>query len=222
MATLHVEAYPEDDVDFPSVCMKCGAPASFHKRKTFSWYPPWVAVLLLAGIVPFAILAIILTKRRSLDVPLCEAHKRHWGMRQLLVLGTLLGLFGLGVVALIAVSAANNGRGNDAVFGTVCLGWVILMLGWLVLAVIVQYTTIRPSEITDTSISLVSVAPQFVEAYEEEYRVSPERLDEMARERWEHGRRRRRPARPYAEDDDRVRGVEDDDDDRPPGGYRRR
>lgn len=217
MATLHVDAYPEDDVDFPSVCMKCGAPSVVHKSKTFSWYPPWLAVLLLAGALPFIIVALIMTKRRALDVPLCASHKHHWLMRQLLVVGSLFAMLGLGLVAFIGSTAINNGRGNDAVSGVVCIGWVVLMIGWIVLAAVVQYTTIRPNEITDTSITLVSVAEPFVEAYEEEYRVSPRRVDRRARERWEGGRRRR-PSR-RDEDDDRIQEIEDDDG--PPDGSRR-
>jgi hypothetical protein len=76
--------------NLPDVCLRCGAPATLHKSKTFSWHPPWVYVLLIAGLLPFAIVAIVLTKRRRVEAPLCEQHKHHWLIRQLLILPTFL------------------------------------------------------------------------------------------------------------------------------------
>ena len=33
-----------EEGDLPEVCIKCGAPATAHKYKTFSWFPGWVYV----------------------------------------------------------------------------------------------------------------------------------------------------------------------------------
>ncbi|HEY7313795.1 MAG TPA: hypothetical protein VH643_30880 [Gemmataceae bacterium] len=219
MATVRLESYDSEVHDLPEICMKCGAPSSVRKNKTFSWYPPWVGVLLLAGLVPYLIVAAIVTKRCRVEVPLCDQHKSHWLMRQLLVLLSLLGLLALGGVFMgVAIAASDKGSGNNPVFGFVCVGWLVLMVGWIVLACIVQYTTIRPSEITDTSIRLTSVSEVFVEACDEERPRSRARLDRAARERWSDGERRPRRST--------VRPVEDfevgDDDDRrsPPDAYR--
>ena len=225
MATVRLESYDGEVCDLPEICMKCGAPSSVHKNKTFSWYPPWVGVLLLAGLIPYLIVAAIVTKRCRVEVPLCDQHKSHWLMRQLLVLLSLLGLLALGVVFMIAGAAAsdaaaasNKGSGNNPVFAFLCVGWLVLMLGWIILAVIVQYTTIRPSEITDTSIRLTSVSEVFAEACDEERPRSRARLDRAARERWNDGERRPRRST--------VRPIEDfetgDEDDRrsPPDAYR--
>src|SRR5262245_2698918 len=132
MATVYLESYDSDVTDLPDLCMKCGAPSSVRKKRTFSWYPPWVGVLLLAGLVPFVIVAVILTKRCRVVVPLCAQHKNHWLMRQLLVLLSLLGILALGFAATLAVGAASkSGSKGDDLFGMVCMGWVFLLIGWV-------------------------------------------------------------------------------------------
>jgi hypothetical protein len=217
MSTVRLDSDYGSVEDLPDLCMKCGAPADLRKNKSFSWYPPWVSALLLAGLIPFAIVALILTKRCRVEVPLCAQHKGHWLMRQLLVIGTLLALLGGGVIAMFA---SMDNHGNDNLSGMVCLGWVGLMIGWIVLAAIVQLTSIRPKEITDSSITLTGVSDAFAEAYEEEWSERPEELDEVARDRWNKKDRRR------AADSDRVRRAEEDEDEdedrrSPPGRYRR-
>ncbi len=201
MSAVCLESYDGRVRDLPELCMKCGAPATLRKDKTFSWYPPWVGVLLLAGLIPFLIVALILTKRSRVEVPLCDRHKGHWMIRQLVVIGSLLFLLAGGFLAFLATV---NNKGNDSLSAAVCIGWVVLMIGWVVLAVMVQSTSIRPKEITDTSITLTSVSELFVAAYEDEWDEERDRLDELARERWERGRRPR-AARPPVEGADRVR-----------------
>ena len=220
MATVYLESYDSDVTDLPDLCMKCGAPSLVRKKRTFSWYPPWVGVLLLAGLVPFVIVAVILTKRCRVVVPLCEQHKNHWLMRQLLVLLSLLGILALGFAATLAVGAASkSGSKGDDLFGLVCMGWVFLLIGWVVLAVIVQSTSIRPKEITDTSIRLTSVSEEFARACAEEMPRSRERLDRLARERWNQAERRPRrlEARPI---EDFERAEEEEPRRPPPDAYR--
>jgi hypothetical protein len=218
MAVLRLESYDANVLELPEVCMQCGAPATLHKSKTFSWFPPWVWVLLVVcNILIFAIVAMIMTKRRTVRVPLCEEHKNHWLWRQLLVVGSLLGLLAVGGVSMIALD--NEGGGNDPFGGILCIGSLILLVAWVILAVIVQSTSIRAKEVTDQGIVLSGVSPEFIKAYEEEWHVSPERLDDLARERWNQGRRLPGGARPADEDSDRVRPADEIEDRRPPDTF---
>jgi hypothetical protein len=220
MSVVRLESYDNEVEELPDVCMKCGAPSAVLKRKQFAWYPPWVGVLLLAGLIPFAIVAMILTKRCRVEVPLCDRHKNHWLMRQVLVICTLFAL--LAIVFGTFIATVDN-KGNDSLLGYVCGGWVILMIGWIALACVVHYTSIRPKEITDISITLASVSEQFAEAYEAEEarRPSTDRLDELARDRWEEGRRRASANRRRTSDPDRVRRPDEDEGRRsPPDAYR--
>jgi hypothetical protein len=136
-------------------------------------------------------------------------------MRLLLVLLCLLGILVLGLGAAIAAGAvSDNGSRGDALFGAVCMGWVLLLLGWVVLAVIVQSTSIRPKEITDTSIQLTSVSDVFAQAWEEENPRSRGRLDRQAREHWNQADRR--PRRPKARPVEDFERAEEDEGRRPP------
>ena len=218
MADVRLESYDGDVLELPDVCLQCGAPATVHKRKKFSWFPPWVWILLFCGWLPFLIVALVLTKRRTIAAPLCEQHKNHWLWRQLLVLGSLFGVIAVGVVTGLAMSATENGD-NETLSGLLCGGTVILLIVWVILAVVVQATSIRPKEITDRGIRLTGVAPAFVEAYEEEWRIAPDRLDDLARERWHDPRRAGRSGKPALDDDERIQPGEDDDRRQPPDTF---
>jgi hypothetical protein len=146
------------------VCMKCGAEATVHKAKTFSWHPAWVLLLLLAGLIPFVIVALVLSKRMRVRAPMCAAHAGHWFWRQFIVLGSLAALVVVGIVAMVLVW---DNRPGNTLGGYVCMGSVVLLIGWLVLVLILQGTAIQPVEITDRSITLKRVSPHFLEALEE-------------------------------------------------------
>jgi hypothetical protein len=208
---LHREEVGREQL--PAVCMRCGQPATVYKYRTFSWYPPWVLLLLLVGLLPAAIVAMILTKRMYVSIPLCESHKNHWLVRTLLILGSLALVVVLIVCAVIVVSVISDqmGRKGDDAVGFVCLGGAVLFVLWLVLIGIMQSTAIRPTEITDDTITLSGVSERFINA------VGAERA--QWEEEYEDRRPRSRP-RPRRE---RSEGVYDPEDRgrarRPPGTY---
>src|SRR5205823_824723 len=98
----------------PPVCMRCGAEATVYKTKRFTWYPPWVNVLILAGLIPYAIVVAIMTKRIAVNVPLCGRHRFHWGGRVLLMVLPFFALLGL-VAVLVALTSGPGRRGNDTI-----------------------------------------------------------------------------------------------------------
>ena len=106
-------------------CVKTGEPASHSVNRKVTWHPPWIVVTVLLGVLFYAILAIIMTKRVTLAFPLSEAayrNRRSWLMRTsiaglLCAVGFVSGFFLLvnqiifGVVLLI----------GGAIGGIVCL-----------------------------------------------------------------------------------------------------
>ena len=78
MAELRLNSR-EANGGLPPVCMRCGDRAHAEKMKLFTWYPPWVNVLLIFGVLPAAIAAFCLTKRMTVHAPLCERHVRVCG-----------------------------------------------------------------------------------------------------------------------------------------------
>ena len=97
MADIRLGRYEIEHYDPPPVCIRCGAPSVVCKDHRFQWSPPWVYVLLLLGVIPYAIAAWATMKRMTVPVPLCERHKWHWGGRTAVVLLGLLGIYRLHV-----------------------------------------------------------------------------------------------------------------------------
>ncbi len=190
MADIRLGRYEIEHYDPPPVCMRCGEPSAVCKDHRFQWVPPWSYALLVFGVIPYAIVAAVLMKRMTVSVPLCERHKWHWGGRTAVVLLSLLALLGL-LFAGIALGSEED-LNPAVVFVPFCFLFVV----WLVAAVVLGVTTIRPREITDKSITLRGVSPEFIDALNEA----------------------RRGARGEDEDDDRPRRRrrgEEDEDDRP-------
>jgi hypothetical protein len=141
------------------VCACCGAPVAVWKQKTFSWYPKWTLVGLLGGVLVFAILAAVMTKRTSMAVPLCEQHRGHFWKRGLLLWLGFLGLFFLGFVC---ASIAGSGHHREWV-------WFVLpiyFLVWIVAAAIAGSSAIRAVQITDMFVRMRNVSDAFVAAHQ--------------------------------------------------------
>jgi hypothetical protein len=196
MADLRLGRYEIEHYDPPPVCMRCGARSVVCKEHRFQWSPPWVYILLFLGVIPYAIVASATMKRINVPVPLCERHKWHWGGRTALV---LVGLLAMVVLVLGGIALA----GEDDGFGPIVfLPIGLLFLVWIVSAVVLGATAIKPREITDKSITLSGVSQEYIDA-----------LNEARRGEEDRGDRRRRDEK---DDDGRPRARRRDEDD---GGY---
>jgi hypothetical protein len=206
MADVRLDFYDLDAEALPDVCMKCGAPSNVRPVQTFSWTPLWARML------P-PLIAVFFVKRRRVPVPLCERHKHYWAVRRLIGLGGL-GLFVLLCAAGIALVAADH----QGLVGTIgCLSMAAAGLVFLVLlvALIVLGTgQMGAFEITEDSIVLKNVSPEFTRAYREMTRddFAPD-VEDVARRQWDRRaedynelpRRRRSPELPDPPPDDKYR-----------------
>ncbi len=188
---LHVK---QADGYLPAVCMSCGQPATTTTTKKMQWCPPWVGVLILAGLLPYAIVASILTRRATVQGPFCDEHKKHWFKRALLMWGSffLFGVIGLGSIILVANLPRPH---NEDIMPFVCTGSCVLLVVWLIIVIWAQNTGIRAKEITDDEILLDGVSAEFVDAVDE---AEHERRERRAARR----RERERPGNWRDEDDD--------------------
>jgi hypothetical protein len=177
MAQVRLGRYELFHYDLPPYCLRCGAPARKRIGKNFAWYPPWVNLLIFIGLLPAAIVALVLTKRMRVEAPMCARHRWHWAGRILAVLVSLLGIIFL--TALLVVLAPPDEAGAFFSLGLIS-GTLLLLTGGLIL----HFTSIRPVEITDRSITLTGVSEEFVEALEEDRdREQDEDEEELPRRR---------------------------------------
>src|SRR5262245_4993043 len=151
----------EAEGPLPNLCMVCGREATLVKRKSFSWNPSWVWITLLLGLLPFLVIALILTKRATVEAPLCAEHKYHWAKRTALVLLGLLVVIGVLIVAISLTSQPGHVGRSFVWVWFVCLA---CLLSWVIGAIVASATAIRPTVITDRDITLTRVAPAFVDA----------------------------------------------------------
>ena len=189
MADVRLDFYDLDDDVLPDVCMRCGAPSSARPMKTFSWMPYW------ARMIPFG---FAFMKRRRVPIPLCERHKNHWMIRYLFGFGGLALLLVL-LFGAIALLVSSDDRGNPARDSLMALGLVLLtgagvvLLAWLITMIVLAVTQINVFEITDDSIVLTNISPDFTQAYREQTRGGVPDVDDMARGHWARPAPGRRP-----------------------------
>ena len=178
MAEVRVDLHDADG-RLPDVCACCGEVSEVTKSKNMTWCPPWVGVLVLAGLLPYIVIASIMTKRAKVQIPLCEEHQGHWFNRHLIVWGTFA-IFGLAIGAMLIFLMVLPQHHQDNLGPFICIGCFGLGVIWLIILAVAQSTAIRPKEITDEDIVLQGVADEFVTA-----------VDDMQRERRKRKRKRR-------------------------------
>jgi hypothetical protein len=91
--------------DLPATCIKCGRPANHRIKSKLYWHSPWAYVAILLNILVYAIIALIVRKVITLEVPICDEHRSQ--RRRFLWLGgaSLVA----GAVAPIALLSADQG-----------------------------------------------------------------------------------------------------------------
>jgi hypothetical protein len=162
MASVRLGRYEAEDYDLPRVCMRCGARAVTYKQRRFRWFPGWLIVIFPFGILPYIILTEVMTKRMAVWVPYCERHQKRPLWPLLVYAGILAALVALTIGLMVIL------QGRAA--GFICLGGFLAFLVWCMAAAIIGTPGIRPTEITDKSITLKGVCEEFIAALEADRR----------------------------------------------------
>jgi hypothetical protein len=136
----------------PPVCVKSGLPATTWLPRNLSWHPPWCYLGLLLGLIPFVILALIMTKRATIQIGLTDewaARRKFW-----IFVGWMVGLAGLalfiGGIVLIANEVEPGVIGIPVGLITAVVGLIIGNAG---------ASVISPKKIDDTYIWIKGVNP---------------------------------------------------------------
>jgi hypothetical protein len=151
------------------------------------------------GLILLVVLALVLRKRARLQAPMCDQHQNHWTVRLAISWAASIFVIFIGVASIVLVILLDNAgpRQGDVFSPFICVGSLILFVGFLILLAIVQNTAIRPDEITATHILLNGVSEAFVTAVEEAEIERRVRLRQ-----WEYEDEAERPLRRHAGDDE--------------------
>lgn len=138
------------DADLPPRCVKCNAPAEAPiKTRTYYWHHPALYLLVLPGLLIYAIVALIVRKKAILHLGLCDAHRKKR------LYGLLLGWGGgLGGLALMIASA------NQDSCGLGFTGLAVFFVG--IVAGNLMARTLYPERIDETYVRLKGAGPEFL------------------------------------------------------------
>jgi hypothetical protein len=169
MARIELRRREVDRGRLPKICMICGEAAQTRVRHRFGWHSPWLYLLLPAGLLPYAITAMVASKQMTVDVPVCPRHENYWSQTKkfLFFVGSFFGLCVLwaawGFLIYLLEDALHVKPG-----GWICVGFLVAILLWFCSIPILQFIGTRPVEITERSITLTKVSEEFAEAVERE------------------------------------------------------
>lgn len=134
----------------PAFCVKCGQPATSWIKKTYYWHNPLLFLLIILGLLIYAIVAMIVRKKAVLAVPLCAGHNS--ARKRNLWIGAIL------LIAWLPVSVAlfandYNGLGVVAIFGLIIASIVFFGLG----------VPLKPTLIDETCGKFKGACPAFLD-----------------------------------------------------------
>jgi hypothetical protein len=80
---------------FPNFCIKCGEPARTNLQKRMYWHPSWLVILIFLGLLPYAIVVLVVRTKMDLTLPLCTLHQEKYKTRRRVSLAILIASIGL-------------------------------------------------------------------------------------------------------------------------------
>jgi hypothetical protein len=111
----------------PPRCVKCNEPAEGQPiRRNFTWHQPILYLLILAGVLVYAIVALIVQEKGTVYLSLCKRHRE-----RRLIMGWSAGVLCLGGLFLLVYSAMLES-------GLVAIAGAVALVAGLVLAVMNQ------------------------------------------------------------------------------------
>ncbi len=97
----------QEGAPLPPFCVKCAAPSGPPLARSFYWHEPWVYLLVLPGLLIYAIVALATRKRMDLKVPLCPPCRTR--RRNLILTAWLIAAGGVANMFLFAALSLDMG-----------------------------------------------------------------------------------------------------------------
>jgi hypothetical protein len=100
------------EASLPARCVKCGVPVNAADfRRKLMWHSPWVYLVILVNLLVYALVALIIRKRATVMVGLCERHRT----RRRIFIAIAWALVAGGTTGLIATFSSTNASPGLAV-----------------------------------------------------------------------------------------------------------
>ena len=119
---------PAQAAVLPPFCVRCNAPSNGKPlTKTLYWHHPALYLVILAGVIIYAIVALIVRKTMKVQVPLCPHHAQRRGTA--VMLSWLMPLIGIADVIVLPRFGVDMGFAVLLMFALVLAGlitWVIV------------------------------------------------------------------------------------------------
>ncbi|MEE2686334.1 MAG: hypothetical protein VYB09_08485 [Planctomycetota bacterium] len=145
----------------PGICLKSNQPATQQLKRNLSWHPPVVYIGLLLGLIPFIILALVLSKKATIYIGLTDEWAairkrkiaRGWGIMLLSI------ALGIGILVMGLTNLMPRSLGALACFTGI--GSLILFFIGLWYASF-SANVVPPARITTDFVYLKGVHPDFL------------------------------------------------------------
>lgn len=85
----------------PDRCVKCNLPAAVYLDRTLYWHNQWLYLLICAGVLIYAIVAVFVRKKAKVKVPLCADHANRRRNGILAAWACFAGCFAVPIVASV-------------------------------------------------------------------------------------------------------------------------
>lgn len=144
------------NAELPARCVKTNEPTDRRLKRSLYWHDPLLYLLILAGVLVYAIVAMIVRKTATVNVGLSPQRiaRRRWGI----AIGWLS--FFVGVVLVIVGISNSTPKNSMAIL--VLVGLLGGLIGIIVGAVLAQVVT--AAKITDDYVWLKGVHPDYLAA----------------------------------------------------------
>jgi hypothetical protein len=157
LVTMHKQA------QWPPMCVKCATQSGLVGRnQSYAWFPPWTYLLIFGGLLPAAIVQMILTKRATLILPICGPCSSRWTMARVVYVLSIVLPIVLGII--VAMAGAANGSSGLMVVGVALMFPGLLVFPLLAHFLLIRPRTVRPVFIDDWVVKLAGVHPAVLDA----------------------------------------------------------
>jgi len=142
------------DAEFPHYCVKCGQPATTTIRQQLSWHPTWVTLTVLLNLLLYVIIASVVRKTATVQVPVCAAHAER--RRKIIRIGWGSALLGL----LLPFVLMGLDVAREPLALGLCVSLILLLMVPLVAAIMARLLV--PTFIDDRLARVKGAHPDFL------------------------------------------------------------